>query len=122
MGSRFSLGQVLAKYTAMGVPYQIRQESDNSSKLQWTEYIANNTVFAIEWSGNEFPDLNEAVGAACYQDYLLDLSTRQPGNHRHATSQLTSCTVATHGRPGQFFGRAYIPALLPLGFDLSSFQ
>ena len=86
------------------------------------EYVnAKGTVFAVSWQGPYKPDLRELLGT--HFQNMVDHAKLQSGGAR-APMRLERDDLVIHsgGRPGAFEGRAWIPALLPAGFDTSAMK
>lgn len=74
------------------------------------------TVFAVSWSGPFLPDLEALLGAN-FNPFLSNQS-RHPRNARsHVRLRLPGLVLVSGGRMGAFAGQAWVPALLPVGFD-----
>jgi hypothetical protein len=75
---------------------------------------SHGTVFAVSWEGPVKPDLQALLGH--YFPQLLDAAA-QPGR---GPVQINSpeLVIFSGGRPRAFFGRAYLPALVPGGVNI----
>jgi Protein of unknown function (DUF2844) len=84
------------------------------------EYVnAQGTVFAVSWSGPFLPDLREVLGDKF--DTMVNHVQQRPGGARSQVRlQQDDVVIFSGGRPGAFNGRAWIPALLPAGFDTNA--
>lgn len=79
-------------------------------------------VFAVTWSGQRPPDLRLLL-ANRFDDYRAALAAQSaPGAHRHVAVVLPDLVVQAFGRMRSFQGAAYIPSLVPVGFDLSDLR
>ena len=78
------------------------------------------TVFAVSWAGPFLPDLKEVLGV--HFQAMVDHVHQHPGSGARAQLRLQSDDVVifSGGRPGAFEGRAWVPALLPAGFDTNA--
>jgi hypothetical protein len=81
---------------------------------------ADGTVFAVTWQGPSRPDLRQLLGAR-FDTFQTDnqgaahrMSRRRPLVSNHA-----DLAVHSAGRPGGFWGFAYLPQLIPAGFSAS---
>jgi hypothetical protein len=80
------------------------------------EYVsAAGAVYAIAWEGPRAPDLRELLGP--YFDQLSVRDLRQPVGHHRLEVNGTDLVVRSSGHRGSFFGRAWVPSLLPRGVD-----
>ena len=86
-----------------------------------TEYAVGGKVFAVKWSGPSQPDL-----MALYGSYFNDYANAQRASGMFGMGHVetnTGAVVIWHsGHIGAMHGFAYIPALLPKGFDISVFS
>lgn len=84
------------------------------------EYVnTKGTVFAVSWSGPFLPDLKEVLGDKF--DTMVNHVQQRPGGARSQVRlQQDDVVIFSGGRPGAFNGRAWIPALLPAGFDTNA--
>lgn len=84
------------------------------------EYVnAKGIVFAVSWSGPFLPDLKQVLGA--HFGTLVDHVKQHPGGARSQVRlQQDDVVIFSGGRPGAFEGRAWVPALLPAGFDTNA--
>jgi Protein of unknown function (DUF2844) len=85
------------------------------------EYVSSaGTVFAVSWRGSRHPDLSMLLGPY-FSEYQA--AANQPTAHRRGLRIRTgNVVVETGGHPGDLWGRAYLPALLPLGVDAEGIQ
>jgi hypothetical protein len=78
-------------------------------------------VFAISWSGPFLPDLREQLGT--HFQALTDSQQRNnPGSRSRVSVQQADLVIFSGGRMGAFEGRAWIPSLLPAGFDTAAIK
>jgi len=81
-----------------------------------TEYAnAAGTVFAITWKGPLKPDLQQLLGR--YFAPYLQAAKVQPQQLNHSVVDSGDVVVHVVGRMRSFFGVAWVPALVPAGFD-----
>lgn len=86
-----------------------------------TEYAnAAGTVFAITWKGPFKPDLQQLLGGY-FGGYVQAARSvlPQPGQSRVSGSDIV---VRSAGRMRGFVGAAWVPSLVPTGFDPSTLQ
>lgn len=86
------------------------------------EYVSTTgRVFAVRWDGPLLPDLAMLLGdyASEYQQAVQQQRAmgQRGGALQTQTSQLV---MVSRGRMGQFKGHAYVPALVPVGLDMSA--
>lgn len=80
------------------------------------EYVSSaGKVFAVAWHGQFPPQMQQILGAY-FQQYTAALQA-QPKHygHRPLNIQTPGFVVQTGGHMGAYFGRAYIPEMLPQG-------
>ena len=84
-----------------------------SSGTTVTEYISgNNTVFAGSWHGPVKPDLRQLLGDDNFQQLLL---ASQSGGHHARQVNHPGLVAESGGHMRALRGRAWVPALLPVG-------
>jgi hypothetical protein len=80
------------------------------------EYVSSaGVVFALSWSGPFKPDLGQLLGR-----YFVTYAgtARSPGSDRnHLALDTDTLVVRAGGRQRGFSGRAWAPALVPVGVD-----
>jgi hypothetical protein len=92
--------------------YQIKSPS-GTLIIEYTN--ANNVVVAVSWQGPTLPNLKQLLG-----DYFEPFANRpatQNTSHRSAELHTDDLVVQSHGQMRNFAGRAYLPKLLPPGFN-----
>lgn len=80
------------------------------------EYVSSaGKVFAVTWHGQFPPQMQQILGAY-FQQYTAALQA-QPKHygHRPLNIQTPGFALQTGGHMGAYFGRAYIPNMLPQG-------
>jgi hypothetical protein len=85
------------------------------------EYVsAAGTVFAVAWRGPLLPDLRQIMG-----DYFApytEAAARQRGSRGYLLIQQTDLVVESSGHVRAFFGKAYLPQMLPQDMAVSEIQ
>jgi hypothetical protein len=80
-----------------------------------SEYVSpDGKVFAVSWRGPTKPDLRQALGS--YFDQVAAASKQaphNPGTRRHFAISQSDLVFESNGHMRDFYGRAYIPSLLP---------
>ncbi len=86
-----------------------------------TEYAnASGTVFAITWRGPFKPDLQQLLG-----QYFASFQQGVPRAGLGLTAAVVhgnNIVVHSFGRMRNFYGVAWVPSLLPAGFDVTGLQ
>ena len=78
------------------------------------EYVTpGGTVFAVSWQGPSLPDLRQVLGGY-FAQYSGEVKRRRESRGPRAIAQ-PGLVVRSGGHMRSFFGRAYIPQLLPQG-------
>jgi hypothetical protein len=81
------------------------------------EYISPaDKVFAVSWRGPMIPDLRPMLGVY-YGQYDQAASAPHIG-HRHLVIDQPGLVLRSSGRMRAFFGRAWVPSLLPQNFSV----
>ena len=91
------------------------QEIDDPSGTVIREYVSpSGTVFAVSWTGPIKPNLRQLFGSY-FQQYVSASSTVRHGAATRRHFQLTQpdLVVESNGRMRAFYGRAYVPSLMP---------
>ena len=87
------------------------------SGTQVREFVSPDArVFAVAWRGPKSPDLHSLLGNY-YPAFAAGASASHLG-HRHLLVRQNDLVVQSNGRMRAFYGRAYVPSLLPPNFDL----
>jgi hypothetical protein len=115
-----TLKRALATTTGVSTPYS-QYERVLSSGTTVREYSrADGLVFAVSWEGPVLPDLNELLGT--YFATFMD-GVKQDGQSAGRGSPLQisrdGLVVRSNGRMRNFFGHAYVPALVPIGVEIT---
>ena len=79
-------------------------------------------VFAVSWSGPAMPNLQQTLGTyfAKYQTAVKAQRTSGArSGHNHLQVRTPSLVVHAGGHMRQYFGLAYVPALLPQNVSVS---
>lgn len=87
------------------------------------EYVSRSgKVFAVTWNAQLPPDLRQLFGS--YFDSYHDAVVAQsaPGTHRQVFVVRPDLVVQAIGRVRTFQGVAYVPSLVPVGFDLANLK
>lgn len=85
------------------------------------EYVsAQGQVFAVAWQGPFMPDLQQILGSY-FAEYEAAARSKRAGRGPVLVQQ-PGLVVHSGGRMRAFFGRAYIPQLLPAGVILDEIQ
>ena len=85
------------------------------------EYLSpGGVVFAVSWSGPALPDLRQLLGAQ-FDVYTAAARARNAGPG-HLDIREPGLVVQSAGQMRAFFGRAYIPALVPAGVALDQIR
>jgi len=87
------------------------------------EYVSPaGTVFAVAWHGHFMPDLQQILGSY-FSQYSTAVQSQQRQYGRHPLNiQQAGIVVQTSGHMRNYFGRVYVPSLLPEGFNPDQIQ
>ena len=87
------------------------------------EYVSSTgTVFGVAWHGHFVPDMQQIMGTY-FDQYSAALQSQEKHyGHRPLNIKQTGLVVQTGGHMRFYFGRAYIPSLLPEGFSPDQIQ
>lgn len=82
------------------------------------EYLsADGVVFAVTWSGPFKPDLQQVLGRY-FEDFRQAPRTAEANSRRARRVEHGELIVQSGGRPRAFFGRAWVPRLVPAGVSV----
>jgi Protein of unknown function (DUF2844) len=87
------------------------------------EYVSSTgTVFAVAWRGHFMPDMQQLMGTY-FNQYSAALQSQQKHfGHQPLNIKQSGLVIQTGGHMRDYFGRAYIPSLLPSGLDPEQIQ
>lgn len=109
-----------AVQTSTGDGYAVH-EMQAASGTTIREYVsASGAVFAVTWSGPALPDLRQLLGTH-FDTYTEAARAQNAGRGRIAVER-GGVVVQSAGQMRAFFGRAYLPALVPQGVALDQIQ
>jgi hypothetical protein len=78
------------------------------------EYVSPaGMVFAVSWQGPVLPDLQQVLGR--YFEQYVQAAQTQDGAAGSRATQQPGLVVQTGGHMRAFFGKAYVPQMLPRG-------
>jgi Protein of unknown function (DUF2844) len=88
------------------------------------EYVsATGVVFAVTWRGPFRPDLHQLLGLYFGMFQRAAQAARSPRTTRGPLAiETPQLVVHMDGHPRAFFGRAYVPSLVPSSFSVSDLQ
>jgi hypothetical protein len=100
--------------------YSVREAID-SDGVTIREYVSrDNVVFAVSWQGPVRPDMSALLGS-----YFPDFANANQGRLR-GTGALVQHDGDFHiesaGHAGNFFGKAYLPRLVPAHVQINELQ
>ena len=79
------------------------------------EYVTNDgMVFAVSWSGPIKPDLQQLLGKH-YLTLTSAIAKKPHGGRSPVYIKRRDIVIESGGHPRSFFGRAYLPAVMPAG-------
>jgi hypothetical protein len=85
------------------------------------EYVApTGKVFAVAWRGPTMPDLEQTLGVY-FAQYTAAPRPAHP-NHAHFAIAEPGFVLQSTGHMRAFFGRAYVPQLLPQNVSVTEIQ
>jgi len=83
------------------------------------EYVSpTGVVFAVVWEGPALPDFRQVLGDH-FEDYRHAVREARTGRRGRGAFRASGrdFVVESSGHPRAFFGRAYLPSLLPQGLQ-----
>jgi uncharacterized protein DUF2844 len=101
-----------------GASYGVH-EIQTSDGMRVREYLSSaGKVFAVSWRGAGIPDLRQMLGS--YYPQFEQAASAPHYNHHHLSVQTRDVIVQSSGHTRAFFGRAWVPALLPQNFSVNA--
>ena len=73
---------------------------------------ADGHVFGVSWQGPWRPDLRQLLGEY-FADYEQAVKKKRTGHNGPLSSSTSRVVIEMSGHPRAFYGRAYVPGLLP---------
>jgi hypothetical protein len=100
--------------TAATVGYSVQQMQLPSGTVV-NEYLSPaGKVFGVSWSGPTKPDMSQTLGSYFQQAVSASKQLQHnPGLRRHFEIRQADLVLESHGHMRAFYGRAYVPSLLP---------
>ena len=101
--------------------HEIKTQTGNVVK----EYVSpTGKIFAIVWQGPFLPDLRQLLGSYFEQfsQSAQKLKSKHPRVRGPLTIQEPGLVVQTGGHMRAYFGRAYVPELVPQGVTIEEIQ
>ena len=88
-----------------------------------SEYVSpSGRVFAVAWHGPFFPEMHQILGSY-FQQYSAALQAeKKPHGHRPLNLEQPGLVVQAGGHMRAYFGRAYIPEMLPQGLKVEEIK
>ncbi len=100
--------------------YQLH-EMQSARGIRVREYASpNGIVFGVTWNGPWAPDLRQLLGAY-FNSYVVAAQGRKAARGP-VTIQLPGLIVERGGHARSFFGRAYVPQMIPQGVTADDIQ
>jgi hypothetical protein len=85
------------------------------------EYVSPaGKVFAVAWRGPKMPDLRQTLGV--YFKQYSEAPRTSLSDHKHFAIALPGLVMQSSGRMHAYFGRAYVPELLPQNVPVTDIQ
>jgi hypothetical protein len=87
-----------------------------------SEYISpSGRVFAVAWHGPFFPEMQQILGSY-FQQYSAALQEKKPYGHGPLNLEQPGLVVQSGGHMRAYYGRAYIPGMLPQGLKVEEIK
>lgn len=96
-------------------------ESLTADGVTVREYVlSSNVVFAVTWQGPVRPDMSALLGS--YFPNFVAAGEARPHGTGPMIEHNGDLVIQSAGRPGRFFGKAYLPRLVPAGVSADDLQ
>jgi hypothetical protein len=107
-------------YATPTVDYTV-QEIQGPAGVVVHEYVSSEgKVFAVSWRGPGTPNLPQLLGD--YSAQLAPSGSQPHYDHHHLNVATAGVVMQQSAHLHSFFGRAWVPALLPHGFSVSQIR
>lgn len=106
-----------------GAGYSVQQLELPSGTVV-SEYVSpSGTVFGVSWHGPTMPNLHQLLGTY-FQQYVAasSLARHNGATRRHFQIRQPDLIVQSGGRMRSYYGRAYVPSLLPANVTADDIQ
>ena len=102
--------------TTVGQSYTVHEMKTPAGTIVHELISTDGKVFAIAWHGPAIPPLQQILGTY-FQQYSAGVQAHHDRSVRRAplNIQQPGLVVQSGGHPRGFFGRAYVPEMLPPG-------
>jgi len=104
-------GAVAAPTALASASYTVREARDADGVTIREYVLPNNVVFAVAWQGPVRPDMNALLGN--YFHRAASAGAGKPRGTGPLIDRSDDFQIESVGRPGNFFGKAILPRLLP---------
>jgi hypothetical protein len=105
---------------AITTPYSV-QETHNADDVTVREYVLpDNVVFAVTWQGPVRPDMNLLLGSY-FPNFAYPATSRPQGSGALIQAN-GDFRIESFGRKGRFFGKAWLPRLVPANVNVDDLQ
>jgi hypothetical protein len=99
-----------ARATAIG-GYTVEEITLPSGTILREYVSAEGMVFAVTWDGMTLPDLHQTLGTY-FEDYKLAADESHDGHHNLSIDE-SDFVMSIGGHMRAWYGKAYVPKLLP---------
>ena len=109
-----------AAQPSSAAPYSMHQSLDANGVTIREYVLPGNVVFAVTWQGPVRPDMSVLLGS-----YFPNFANTAEGRVRGAgplVEHSGDFHIESAGRPGHFFGKAYLPRLVPANVRVDQLQ
>lgn len=120
-----ALGQPVVRLSTSGVAsaWSFQHQTLETGTRVREFFTAEGTVFAVTWQGPVLPDLTILLGTYFSQYAQAAQRARTVGRAAGPLQMnATNLVLQSRGRMRDFSGFAYLPALLPIGFNTDALQ
>jgi len=97
---------------------QTSVDADGVTVHEYT--LPSNVVFAVTWQGPVRPDMTALLGS--YFQRFVSAGEARPHGTGLMIERSGDFVIQSAGRPGNFFGKAYVPRLVPANVNADDLQ
>jgi hypothetical protein len=100
--------------------YSIHASVDSDGVTVREYALPDNVVFAVTWQGPVRPDMSALLGS--YFERFVSAGDGRARGTGPMIERSGDLVIQSAGRPGNFFGKAYVPRLVPASVNADDLQ
>jgi hypothetical protein len=112
---------VVSKKASLNNTYNITTTTESTGTVIKEYTDLNGKIFAITWSGQVIPNLEELLGSY-FSEYKNPKNFVSHSGHSNLMVSNGDMVVQSRGHLRAFFGTAYLKSAIPSGVDINEIQ